>query len=384
MQLFDRRADRRRRPQRPLAAALLLLLGLAARAAAQSKQVVYLSDPAVTFVDGGETAEAYVVGLSSGGQAQPPAGTHRMLDMRAANGTRYRCYIPERQGEQQEGDDGSGGGSSSVSQAAENSLFPQKSPGELLEALTGHCYYRIEEYWTFELCYQKQLRQYHKEGSTVEAEYVLGKWSGGEEAQLELDKVQIDTSDVAGATPYVAQQYTAGDSCELTGRPREAEVRFTCGTGGDTLLVSVREPSSCTYIFTIATPRLCKHPAFQQQPPPAALIQCHALPEEGGGAEAAGSGSCAADDSGAAEQGSCAADAGVPAAADAAGAAAAPAADGSQPAAPRKQAVAAASEEEDEYADVEEEAEEDEYADAEEEVEGVAASADDDPDDPYL
>lgn len=32
----------------------------------------------------------------------------------------------------------------------------------------GHCYYRIEEYWTFELCFQKQLRQYHKDGSAVE------------------------------------------------------------------------------------------------------------------------------------------------------------------------------------------------------------------------
>ena len=77
-------------------------------------QVVYVADPAVTFVDGGETAEAYVVGLSGGGQPQPPAGPHRTLDMRAANGTRYRCYIPEQQGEQQEGDtSGSSGGSSS-------------------------------------------------------------------------------------------------------------------------------------------------------------------------------------------------------------------------------------------------------------------------------
>lgn len=120
----------------------------------------------------------------------------------------------------------------------------------------GHCFYRIEEYWTFELCYQKQLRQYHKEGDSVQvsrrppgcgqasrcararrqaeghwggeqparqgnehvvassgsaaggtrhvqtphrlryalslqAEYVLGKWSGGEEAQQEADKVEV-------------------------------------------------------------------------------------------------------------------------------------------------------------------------------------------------
>lgn len=37
----------------------------------------------------------------------------------------------------------------------------------ITQCAAGHCFYRIEEYWTFELCYQKQLRQYHKEGSSV-------------------------------------------------------------------------------------------------------------------------------------------------------------------------------------------------------------------------
>lgn len=188
---------------------------------------------------------------------------------------------------------------------------------------------------------------------------------------------QIDTSDVAGATPYVAQQYTGGDSCELTGRPREAEVRFTCGTGSDTLLVSVQEPSSCTYTLTITTPRLCKHPAFQQQQPPAALIQCHVLPEEGGGAEA-GAGSCAAADSGP-EHGSCAAGASVPVAADAVGDAASPAAGTAQPAATQEHAAAAADAEE-EVEDEDEAEDEDIYADGEEEPAGAEA----DDDDPYL
>lgn len=77
-----------------------------------------MTDPAVTFVDGGETAETYVVGLSGGGLPQPPAGTHRTVDMRAANGTRFRCYIPERREEQQdaEGSSSSSSGGTSVSQ----------------------------------------------------------------------------------------------------------------------------------------------------------------------------------------------------------------------------------------------------------------------------
>lgn len=82
--------------------------------------MVYVTDPAVTFVDGSESAQAYVVGLSSGAQPQAPAGGHRTLDMRAANGTRYRCYIPavadgSEGGEGADGGSGSGGSVSPVS-----------------------------------------------------------------------------------------------------------------------------------------------------------------------------------------------------------------------------------------------------------------------------
>lgn len=86
------------------------------------RQVVYVTDPAVTFVDGGESAQTYVVGLSGGEPLHEPAGVHRTLDMRAANGTRYRCYVPvtaavEQGGEGANGDSGSSsnGGVSPVS-----------------------------------------------------------------------------------------------------------------------------------------------------------------------------------------------------------------------------------------------------------------------------
>lgn len=86
----------------------------------------------------------------------------------------------------------------------------------------------------------------------------------------------MDSSEVSGAQRYVAHRYSGGEACELTGSPRSAEVRFVCG-GDDTLLTSVKEPASCSYVVTVTTPRLCKHPGFQQQPVPAALIQCHPL-----------------------------------------------------------------------------------------------------------
>ena len=36
-----------------------------------------------------------------------------------------------------------------------------KRPSELLEALDGVCFYRVEDWWTYELCYKKAVRQFH-------------------------------------------------------------------------------------------------------------------------------------------------------------------------------------------------------------------------------
>lgn len=74
-------------------------------------------------------------------------------------------------------------------------------------------------------------------------------------------------------------------------------MRFTCGSdGGGTRLASIKEPSSCRYILTVATPRLCKHPSFQDQPVPATLIRCHPLLDGDASARgaAAAAGQCGA------------------------------------------------------------------------------------------
>ena len=41
------------------------------------------------------------------------------------------------------------------------------------------------------------------------------------------------------------------------------------------MLTDVREPKSCAYIFTITTPRLCKHSAFQDRIPMAVPVVCY-------------------------------------------------------------------------------------------------------------
>ena len=38
----------------------------------------------------------------------------------------------------------------------------------------ARCFYRLEDWWTYELCYQKHVRQFHREKDVLTAEYLLG------------------------------------------------------------------------------------------------------------------------------------------------------------------------------------------------------------------
>ena len=70
------------------------------------------------------------------------------------------------------------------------SLFTQQTPEQLLDALTDWCAYRVEDWWSYEVCYKQHVRQFHKENGKVVAEYVLGRY--GEE-QSAVDSVQVGT-----------------------------------------------------------------------------------------------------------------------------------------------------------------------------------------------
>lgn len=162
------------------------------------------------------------------------------------------------------------------------------------------CAYRVEEWWTYEVCYKKAARQYHADGDKVVDEYLLGNYTAAEAG--EADEVHTDESEVGGAVRYVRQLYRDGEVCELTGSPREVEVRYVCAPGAQTLLASVKEPRSCSYVFTVATPRLCKHAAFQHEPPKVVPIGCYPVHPPSGGSWQGRDGA-----SGSSEHGTCSA-----------------------------------------------------------------------------
>ncbi|KAK9846587.1 hypothetical protein WJX81_007190 [Elliptochloris bilobata] len=98
-----------------------------------------------------------------------------------------------------------------------------RRPSELLEALDGLCFYRVEDWWTYELCYKKAVRQFHKEGDALTAEFRLGTYDA--EAS-DLDRVHHDAAAAPADAKFVSQVYAGGEPCDVTGAPRQTEVRF--------------------------------------------------------------------------------------------------------------------------------------------------------------
>ncbi|KAJ6363305.1 hypothetical protein OIU78_003476 [Salix suchowensis] len=160
-----------------------------------------------------------------------------------------------------------------------------KTPDELLEALKGLCFVRQEGWWSYELCYQQKLRQFHMEDEKekVVQEFILGVYD--EEATAAFNQNLSDISTLKdprskdASQRYHAHQYTNGTICDLTNEPRETEVRFVCSEPR-AMISSITELSTCKYALTVHSPVLCKHPLFQEERPVWHTINCNLLPKD--------------------------------------------------------------------------------------------------------
>jgi hypothetical protein len=79
------------------------------------------------------------------------------------------------------------------------SNFQTKSFGALtLSALPFQL--QMEGWWTYELCYQKQLRQFHAEGKNIVAEFSLGFYDPN------VSKATLAPASLASATTPLAKK----------------------------------------------------------------------------------------------------------------------------------------------------------------------------------
>uniref|UniRef100_UPI00358DF497 endoplasmic reticulum lectin 1 isoform X1 n=1 Tax=Myxine glutinosa TaxID=7769 RepID=UPI00358DF497 len=208
--------------------------------------------------------------------------------MTTADNEQYKCLLPS---ESAQGD--------GVNEMADETPDPEK----LLEPLfrQNSCSYRIEPYWTYEVCHKRHIRQYHEEKEfglkiTVQ-EYYLGYFgkgglesTQGQEAESKdtyfgkqssknKEDQEVATKNIDGQQmPYFPLEFGEGTACSLRGNtPRRAIVMYVCHPGARHEVLSVAEVTSCEYEVVVLTPFLCRHPKYRFKPAPVNDIHCQSL-----------------------------------------------------------------------------------------------------------
>ena len=196
--------------------------------------------------------------------------------MSTSNKEQYRCSIPPIQRNSDFQND--------------MNHYTGKSPRELLQplfSLKNSCSYRIESYWTYELCHGKHLRQYHEEKEsgkqTKLQQYYLGYHTSEsienketeDISMIEIRKrsITLDNADF----PYVQVNITGGTKCDITNEPRQARLLYICHNEGKGEIYEIKETSSCHYDVIVLTSLLCSHPAFKMQVAYSNKIQCYSM-----------------------------------------------------------------------------------------------------------
>ncbi|KAE9317911.1 hypothetical protein PF001_g6622 [Phytophthora fragariae] len=155
------------------------------------------------------------------------------------------------------------------SDADDNDLFTVRSLLQPLE--DAHtCVTRNEGWWTYEFCFGRSLRQYHRDGDgRITADFSLGKFDTAANRELErsgsaLVSEHIDaTHDVS--RPAYLELYDHGTFCKEfeSHAPRKAKVFYYCSQGGTSHhILTVKETQTCSYTVKVSSPVLCDHPHF--------------------------------------------------------------------------------------------------------------------------
>lgn len=87
--------------------------------------------------------------------------------------------------------------------------------------MEGQCVVAQAGWWTYELCYRKEVRQYHQEqDGTRPSDWSMGVYKS--------DDFLPDVSPPGGVLKDVTQFYTDGQICDENGELRSSKVIYTC------------------------------------------------------------------------------------------------------------------------------------------------------------
>lgn len=187
---------------------------------------------------------------------------------------KYRCLLPNIEEPETEKD----------------TKYVGLAPLELVSTLftSATCSYRIESYWTYEVCHGSYVKQFHeeREGKSIKVqEYYLGKWNKDKTEELSQKLAEAEkrgekwqTIRIDGVNlPYLEIEMSDGTYCDLNGEHRMTNVQYVCYPHGKNEVYSLKETSTCNYEVVILTPTLCVHPSFNPKETNDNVINCMPL-----------------------------------------------------------------------------------------------------------
>ena len=214
---------------------------------------------------------------ATGDNGQPDTSTiSERVPMMLENGTRYECDLG---GKADEGSADKIFQDKNIEEGREEGDLESadvQSIEEIIDSLSPWCAYRVEGWWTYEICHKNMTRQYHTSAEgTVETDILLGNYT---KEHGSLQSPRSDDDWLAETNLFVSQLFVDGDPCDVAeyeGNKRHTEVRYSCGASRRPMLVDVQEPQSCSYIFDVRLSGLCGHPALTRKTnKPERMIKC--------------------------------------------------------------------------------------------------------------
>lgn len=215
------------------------------------------------------------------------------LPFRISNGSLYVCRMPrpgdpeleqiaeERFSPKKKSTDNEKDSSDQpTSETSEAKLVVgQKLPSSIREELSrrmkGDCITKNLGWWTYEVCWEEHVRQYHSENGQTSSAHFLGH---GPNKKLKFGSKYEDViyrvDSVRG--PYLSALFKNGSKCDVTGEPRVTEIRLYCEeeaaklgpeselTGEMATAINlyerkldISEQETCTYLVWWGTPKAC-------------------------------------------------------------------------------------------------------------------------------
>ncbi|KHJ94204.1 glucosidase II beta subunit-like protein [Oesophagostomum dentatum] len=198
------------------------------------------------------------------------------LRISTQNNENYICKMPAAPEEKQE----------------KIAAYTGPTPAELLAPVYKEkvCSYRVEPYWSYELCHGRYIVQFHEEkdvrGVGRTAEYYLGNLHVDYTTAVRLTSSLFSCAGMDYNNPpkkvidgeeyaYYPVYYSQGTTCDITGKPRTTTVMYICVENARNQIHSLSEVSSCNYEVIVLSSRLCTHPAYRPKSQRSQEIICY-------------------------------------------------------------------------------------------------------------